>query len=69
MVWTEFQSKLCKQSIITPLIIIFKTALRTGVLPDAWKKGNIVPVHKKESKNLIKSYRQDQYRFCAASIS
>ena len=49
--------QLCKQSIVTPLIIIFETASRTGVFPDAWKKGNIVPVHKKESKNLIKNYR------------
>ena len=25
--------------------------------PDYWKKVNIVPVHKKESKNLVKNYR------------
>ena len=49
--------QLCKQSIVTPSIIIFKTALRTGVFPHPWKKGNIVPVHKNESKNLIKNYR------------
>ena len=38
-------------------MIIFNTALNTGVFPDLWKKGNIVPVHKKESKHLVKNYR------------
>ena len=39
----------------TPLIIIFNT---TGVFPDLWKKGNIIPIHKKESKNVVNNYRQ-----------
>ena len=28
-----------------------------GVYPDDWKKSNVVPIPKKESKNLIKNYR------------
>ena len=28
-----------------------------GIFPDCWKKANIVPLHKKESKNLLKNYR------------
>ena len=39
--------KMCCDSIAIPLMIIFNTALNTGVFPDLWKKGNIVPVHKK----------------------
>ena len=49
--------KMCEQTISTPLIIIFKKAILTGIYPDNWKKGNIVPVHKKEMKNLVKNYR------------
>ena len=38
-------------------MIIFNKALTTSVYPDIWKKGNVVPVHKKDSKNLVKNYR------------
>ena len=31
--------------------------LEEVVLPDDWKKGNVVPIHKRDSKNLIKIYR------------
>ena len=39
------------------MLIIFETALETGNYPKSWKCGNIVPVHKKEEKNLVKNYR------------
>ena len=35
----------------------FMSFLEAGVYPDYWKKSNVVPIHKKESKNLIKNYR------------
>ena len=31
--------------------------LEEGTFPDDWKRNNVVPVHKKEDKNLIKNYR------------
>ena len=49
--------KMCDESIITPLIIIFNNAILTNTYPNIWKKGNIVPVPKKESKNLAKNDR------------
>ena len=49
--------KLCEHTITIPLIIIFRKAILTGIYPENWKRGNIVPVHKKESKNSIKNYR------------
>ena len=49
--------KMCGDSIALPLMIIFNTALNTGIFPDLWKKGNIVPVHKKDSNHLVKNYR------------
>ena len=29
----------------------------TGVFPSEWKKGNIVPIHKKGDKQTLKNYR------------
>ena len=49
--------KMCEKSIIAPLKIIFNKALLSNTFPDTWKRGNIVPVHKKESKQLVKNYR------------
>ena len=31
--------------------------LEEGVFPDDWKKSNLVPIHKRDSQNLIKNYR------------
>ena len=49
--------QICGDSIILPLKMIFESAIRLNHFPDSWKKGNIIPVHKKESKNLVKNYR------------
>ena len=48
---------MCDESITPPLKIIFDTALKSGIYPDKWKRANVVPVHKKESKNILKIYR------------
>ena len=47
----------CGKSIALPLKLVFKTILEEGTFPEDWKKSNVVPIHKKESKNLIKNYR------------
>ena len=31
--------------------------LEKGVFPDDWKKSNVVPIRKGDSKNLITNYR------------
>ena len=49
--------KICNESFTIPLKIIFEESLQKGILPDIWKKGNIIPTHKKEEKNLINNYR------------
>ena len=49
--------KMCDETIALPLKIIFDTALKSGSYPDKWKRANVVPVHKKESKNILKNYR------------
>ena len=49
--------KICDDSFCVQLEMIFKQALLTGVSPSEWRKGNIVPIHKKEDKENIKNYR------------
>ena len=49
--------QLCGNSIILPLKIIFENALKTGCFPDSWKKGIIIPVHKKSNKQIVDNYR------------
>ena len=49
--------KICSESVSVPLKIIFEQSLKERKFPELWKKTNIIPVHKKEDKNLIKNYR------------
>ena len=49
--------KICDSTIYRPLEIIFKEALSTGLFPSECKKENIVPIHKKGDKQVIKNYR------------
>ena len=43
--------KLSSPSIRKPLSITFQNRLKSSIFPDDWKKGNIVPVHKKTVNN------------------
>ena len=49
--------KLCGNDLCIPLKLIFNNILETGIFPNQWKKANVTPVHKKDSKQLIKNYR------------
>ena len=49
--------KICGSSICRPLQIIYKSGLDRGKFPQEWKKANVVPVHKKNDKQLVKNYR------------
>ena len=49
--------KICSQSLILPLKIIFEHSLKKGKFLEKLKKANVVPVHKKEDKMLVKNYR------------
>ena len=48
--------KECGPSIYKPLEIIFNQCLNTRVSPSEWKKGNIVPIHKKGDKQALQNY-------------
>ena len=49
--------KIYGSAIYKPLAIIFKRCVDTGIFPSDWKKGNIVPIHKKGDKQTLKNYR------------
>ena len=49
--------QICGESIAFPLKLLFETALKEKKFPDIWKLANVVPVHKKEEKKLLKNYR------------
>ena len=49
--------KICDESLVKPLFDIFEFSLETENFPSYWKRGNIIPVHKKGNKDLINNYR------------
>ena len=49
--------KICGEALVKPLISIFQFSLDTGRFPSKWKRGNVVPIHKKGDKDAIKNYR------------
>ena len=49
--------KLCDKSKVKPLFIIFNNCKLKNTSPNLWKKSNVVPIHKKGEKYIIKNYR------------
>ena len=49
--------KICGESILKPLELIFKSCLENGKFPIEWKKVNVVAVHKRNNKQLIENHR------------
>ena len=48
--------KLCESAITEQLYLIFKNCLSSNTFPDVWKKANVIPVHKKGDKQVLKNY-------------
>ena len=42
---------------LKPLILLFQNSCKLSYFPDIWKRSNIIPVHKKNDKQLVKNYR------------
>ena len=49
--------KSCDTVIARPLKIIYEKCIETDRFPLLWKKANIVPAHKKNSRQIMKNYR------------
>ena len=43
--------------LITPLTNLFNKSLQCAKVPKLWKRANVIPVHKKDSRSLITNYR------------
>ena len=39
------------------LSVIYQNCIETGIYPNAWKKSNIIPVHKEGDKQIVDNYR------------
>ena len=50
--------KICDQLLLKPLIFLFQNTAKLSSYPDLWKRYNIIPVHKKNDKQLFENYRQ-----------
>ena len=58
--WDEISVRMIKLSddaLVLPLKTIFINCLRRGLFPEIWKHANVVPVHKKNEKNVKGNYR------------
>ena len=51
-----YMLKLYGKSICKPLDLIFQSCMKQGKFLTAWKKANIVLVHKKRNKQILKIY-------------
>ena len=49
--------KTCDKSFCKPLELIFQSCIKHGNFPNEWKMANLVPVHKKSDKQILKNYR------------
>ena len=47
--------RICGESIASSHNLLFETSLKEKKLPDKWKLANVLPVHKKEKKALLKT--------------
>ena len=47
--------KICDEAIVLPLQIIYTNCLEKGVYPNLWKRANVLPIQKKESRQLTKN--------------
>ena len=49
--------KLCINSVAHPLTLIIQNFMAAGTFPTQWKRANIVPIHKKNDKQIVSNYR------------
>ena len=49
--------KICDKSLLKPLMLLFENSNKSSCYPHIWKRSNIIPVHKKNDKQLVNNYR------------
>ena len=61
--------KICADSIAHPLTLIFQNSLVAGIFAIDWKKANLVPIHKKNDKQIVSNYNQFHlYQYVVKSL-
>ena len=46
--------KICDNSLVRPLPLLFEKSFDNSYFPELWKKSNIIPVHKKMTNSVLK---------------
>ena len=49
--------KICDKSLLKPLTVLFQNSMKSFCYPFIWERSNIIPVHKKNDKQLVKNYQ------------
>ena len=49
--------KICDAEIVIPRCLIYEKFLINGKFPEIWKKANVLPIYKKESRQVKNNYR------------
>ena len=49
--------KMCDESLVRPLSVIFRSSLNSCIYPNTWKKANVIPIHKKDGKQCVNNYQ------------
>ena len=49
--------KVCDKSLLKPSILLFQNSIMLSYYSDIWKKSNIIPVRKKNDKQLVENYQ------------
>ena len=49
--------QLSPEKVAYPLRLIFQRSIDSGRFPDCWKKANVQPIHKKNSRQFVSNYR------------
>ena len=48
--------KICDKSLLKPLTVLLRNSIKSSCYPDIWKTSNIIPVHKRNDKQLVENY-------------
>ena len=60
--------KMCDKWLLKPLTLLFENSIKSSCYPDIWKRSNIIPVHKKNDKQLVNNYRPISLLPCFGKI-
>lgn len=60
--------KECAEVLAQPLSDLFNKSMSNGCVPDAWKRANVTPIHKKSDKQNKQNYRPISLLSCMGKV-